>query len=127
MGWAVIDGCYRSRWRDGKHMHWTKNFSFLKKNLLHLLHIFQHTKNVSTVLVHNVAIIGTTTSCVFSAFCSNYVLHAYIFSTQQPNTMSYFCLTLQGLVRKMSSWLKINKRGGGLQKECPGMHFLKKQ
>ena len=33
MGWAVIDG------GGGQNMHWTNYCSFMKKNLLRLLHI----------------------------------------------------------------------------------------
>ena len=32
-------GCYKWMWREDQHMHWIKNFNFLTKNLLHLLHI----------------------------------------------------------------------------------------
>ena len=77
-GGLVTDSCYRRRWREGYHVHWIKNFSFLKRNLLRLLHIFHHTKNMTIALVHNVIIIGTTISCVFSASCSNYSFHANI-------------------------------------------------
>ena len=89
-----------------------KNFkTILKKNLLHLLHIFLHTENVSIVLVHNV-IISTAASCVFSASCSNYLFHANIFSTQEPNTTIYFRQTVQGLAGENVLLAQINKREG---------------
>ena len=99
-------------------MHWTKNFNFLKKKLLRLLHISYiyliRYKIVSIIVVHNVIIIGTTVGCIFSASCSNYAFHASIFSAQQTLTTSYFRPTILGLVGKISSWLKSNKRGGGV-------------
>ena len=67
---------------------------------------------MSIIGVHNVIIIGTTNGCVFSASCSNYAFHASIFSAQQTFTTSYFRRKILGLVGKISSWLKINKRGG---------------
>ena len=67
---------------------------------------------MSIFVVHNVIIIGTTVGYVFSASCSNYAFHAGIFSAQQTFTTSYFRRTILGLVGKISSWLKINKRGG---------------
>ena len=49
------------------------------------------------------------------------------FSKQRTETTSYVRRTILGQVGKMSSWLKIIKRGGGeeMQKECPGMDFKK--
>ena len=38
-------------------------------------------------------------------------VHASTFSAQQTFTRSYFHRTILGLVGKISSWLKINKRG----------------
>ena len=66
---------------------------------------------MSIIGVQNDIIIGTTVGCVFSASCSNYAFHASIFSAQQTFTTSYFRRTILGLVGKISSWLKINKRG----------------
>ena len=44
---------------------------------------------MSIVLAHNVIIIGTTISCVFSASCSNYAFHANVFSTQQSPQVTF--------------------------------------
>ena len=77
-------------------MHWIKNFNFLKKN-------------------YYVYYIILAVGCVFSASCSNYAFHISIFSAQQTFTMSYFRRTILGLVGKISSCLKINKRGAAIR------------
>ena len=91
-------GCYKWVWREDQPMHWTKNFNFLKKKLLRLLHISYiyliRYKNASIIVVHNVIIIGTTVGCIFSASCSNHAFHASIFSAQQTFTTSYFRPTI---------------------------------
>ena len=102
-------GYYRGRWREGQHMHWIKNFSFLKKNLLRLLHISSIIKMcLSSSFIKSLSLAQLSTSVLPAAI--NNVTLALLQHNKHSQRVRR---TILGLVGKISSWLKINKRGGG--------------
>ena len=64
-----------------------------------------------------------TFSCVFVASDSNYSFHTNFLSNKDIVTMNYFRQKILGLVGKILRGVG----GGGLQKDCLCMLFLKKQ
>ena len=87
----------------GKYKNLENKLQLFQNELIALLHVFQHARSVSMVLVHDFIIIGTTLSSVVSASDSNYSLYK-CHSIVKENCF--------GLIGTMSSWLKINKRRG---------------
>ena len=84
--------------------------------------------NILKLYPSSSSIISSSLAClspVFSVLLKALLIAVKYYYKQQIITMNYFCQNILGLIGTMSSWLKINRQGGGLQNEYPGMHFLK--
>ena len=106
-------------------MHWIKNFNFWKKNLLHLLHISSMLKmclSSAFRMSSSLAQLSAAFSVLLAAI--TYFTLAFFQRNKHSQRVTF--------ARQFLLWLgkfppgsKINKRGEGLQLECPGVHFLK--
>ena len=90
-----------------------KNFNFLKQNLFRLLHISSTLKMyVSSLFIMSSSLAQLSAAfSVLLAAITHFTL-AFCQCNKHSNETSYFCRTILGLVGKISSWLKINKRWG---------------
>ena len=112
--------------RRHQHMHWIKHFNFKKQNLLHLLHISSMLKmclSSSFIMSSSLAKLSAAFSVLLAA-----ITH-FTLAFLQRNKHS------QGVTFVGQFWVWLGKfllgsklisGGGGLQFECPGVHFLKK-